>query len=191
MECQDVNPTAAAILGLLHRRPMSGYDLAGEIAGSIGYFWNVTRSQLYRELRDLAERKLIALSAREARDRRVCSITAAGRRVFAGWMAEPSDACIVRQPLLLALFFADHVEPERVREWIVHHRGLRRERLTTYEKLLPRIREVAQYPALSLEFGIALERMTLNWLDLVEKRLPEIAQKKAKRGKRQGPSSAR
>ena len=151
----------------------------------------MTRSQLYRELKDLAERKLISLSAKGARDRRVCSITAAGRRAFAAWMAQPTGACVVRHPLLLALFFADRVEPERVREWIAHHRELRRERLATYEKLLPRVREVAQYPSLSLEFGIAFERMTLRWMDSVEKRLPEIAQRGAKGAQRTGKAPDR
>jgi DNA-binding PadR family transcriptional regulator len=160
---------------------MSGYDLTTEISGSIGYFWNVTRSQLYRELKDLAERKLISLSAKGARDRRVCSLTAAGRRAFEGWIAKPSGACVVRQPLLLALFFAEHVSQNRVRRWIAQHRQLRHERLATYENMLPHVRDAAPYPALSLEFGIHLERMTLEWLDLVEARLPAIAKSRKKK----------
>ncbi|MEO7201612.1 MAG: PadR family transcriptional regulator [Candidatus Tumulicola sp.] len=173
MECQEINATAAAILGLLHRSPMSGYDLAAQIDRSIGYFWNVTRSQLYRETKDLAERRLITLSAKGARDRRVCSLTTAGRRAFAAWIAQPTGLGFVRLPLLLSLFFAEHVEAKRVREWMAHHRKLHVERLAMYEQVLPHIRESAPYPPFCLEFGIEYERMLLRWLRSVEERLPE------------------
>src|SRR2546423_5398362 len=50
-EQQDLNSTAASLLGFLETYgPMSGYDIVGMVEGSIGYFWNVTRSQVYREL---------------------------------------------------------------------------------------------------------------------------------------------
>lgn len=42
--------TSFALLGLLVRSPMSGYDLASLVERSIANFWPVARSQVYGEL---------------------------------------------------------------------------------------------------------------------------------------------
>src|SRR5579884_2662798 len=101
MDGQDLNATAASLLGFLQRRPMSGYELANEVGGSIGYFWNVTRSQLYRELKDLAARGCIALSETGSREKRICTITKSGRAAFAEWIAREPEGELIRFPLLL------------------------------------------------------------------------------------------
>ena len=46
-----LNPTAASLLGFLHHGAASGWDLAAKAQKTIGEFWNVTRSQVYRELK--------------------------------------------------------------------------------------------------------------------------------------------
>src|SRR2546429_256493 len=51
-----LNATAASLLGFLRAGPMTGWDLDQRVKLSIGNFWNVTRSQIYRELRVLTER---------------------------------------------------------------------------------------------------------------------------------------
>lgn len=170
MDGQALNPTAASILGFLQQRPMSGYELANEVAGSIGYFWNITRSQLYREIKDLAARRYIALSETGSRDKRVCTITKTGRAAFAEWIAREPEPELIRYPLLLALFFGDAIEPQRLKSWLETHRERHAERLARYEEMLPQVREHAPYPALTLQFGIEYERMVLSWVDDVLKR---------------------
>ncbi|HKU66933.1 MAG TPA: helix-turn-helix transcriptional regulator [Candidatus Baltobacteraceae bacterium] len=180
MERQDeLNATAASILGFLQQRPMSGYELSAEVAGSIGYFWNVTRSQLYRELKDLAARGYIALSETGAREKRVCSITKPGRKAFAKWISREPEGELIRYPLLLTLFFGDALDPERLRAWLRAHRERHAQRLAHYEQLVPQVRDRAPYPALTLEFGVEYERMVLRWVDklLVEGRLPDNGKK--------------
>ena len=51
-----INPTSASLLGFLYWRPMSGGEIVSAVEESVGHFWNVTRSQIYRELRVLASR---------------------------------------------------------------------------------------------------------------------------------------
>lgn len=180
MDGQDLNPTAASLLGFLQGRPMSGYELANEVAGSIGYFWNVTRSQLYRELKELAARGYITLAETGAREKRVCSITKSGRAAFAAWIAREPDSELIRYPLLLTLFFGDAVDSQTLRAWLAAHRERHVQRLARYEELLPQIREDAPYPALTLEFGIDYERMVITWIDKVlmpEGSLPDNGKK--------------
>ena len=52
---ERLNATAGALLGLLRNGPRLGYDLMAEAEIVIGGFWTITRSQIYRELADLAD----------------------------------------------------------------------------------------------------------------------------------------
>ncbi|MGH6692914.1 MAG: PadR family transcriptional regulator, partial [Gammaproteobacteria bacterium] len=54
-----LNHTAAAVLGHLHRKPMTGWQIAQIVELSLCDFFNVTRSQIYRELHSLAEAGLV------------------------------------------------------------------------------------------------------------------------------------
>jgi PadR family transcriptional regulator AphA len=47
--------TSYGVLGLLTFGAMSGYDLTKQAERSIGYFWTPAKSQVYSELRRLAE----------------------------------------------------------------------------------------------------------------------------------------
>lgn len=163
-----MNPTAASILGFLHDGPMSGYELAGRAAEPIGYFWNVTRSQLYREIKDLESRGLIKTAPAGPRERRVCAITALGRESFSGWIArEPPDE-LIRFPLLLSVFFAESLDAGRLRNWIALHRARHADRLERYRQLLPSVESADPYPAMTLRFAIAYEETVLRWLDSLE-----------------------
>ena len=53
-----------ALLGLLARRPLSGYDLAGQLKVPVVFFWHARISQIYPELA-----RLEAQSALQAANR--------------------------------------------------------------------------------------------------------------------------
>ncbi len=59
MAARPLNPTAASLLGLLHERPMTGWDLVTVPEQRIGNFWTLTRSQVYRELAAMATAGLV------------------------------------------------------------------------------------------------------------------------------------
>src|ERR1700704_5746282 len=82
-----LNSTQGSLLGFLHEHPKTGWDLLQEAQRGLARFWNVTASHLYRELKVLEERRLIAAGELGPRDRRPYSITAAGRAAFAEWIA--------------------------------------------------------------------------------------------------------
>ena len=65
----DLNPTAASLLGYLDLGPLTGWDLDQWVRSSIGNFWNVTRSQIYRELRTLTELGYVEAGEAGRRDR--------------------------------------------------------------------------------------------------------------------------
>jgi DNA-binding PadR family transcriptional regulator len=160
-----INATAASILGLLAREPMSGWELYAAFECSIGQFWSITRSQVYRELQTLAASGLIEIGATGARERRVCSITTAGRATFGRWIAAMPGDEIIRFPLLLSIFFGDYLPRETLAAFCAEHRRKHAAQLAAYEAQLPQAEAAAPFPAQALRFGISYERTVLAWID--------------------------
>ena len=161
----ELNATAASLLGFLRPGPSSGYDLAARIEGSIGNFWNVTRSQIYRELRVLSEAGYVRVGDAGRRERRPYRLTAAGRRAFDACIAREPDHELIRFPLLLTLFFGDRLPPKLLARFLRAHRALHEARLATYRRQAEEIPADARYPGLTLRFGLMYEAMVLRWFD--------------------------
>lgn len=164
---EPVNATAAALLGLLREGAESGYALAQRAEVELGDYWTVTRSQVYRELADLAARGLVTVGESGARSRREHALTVAGRAAFASWLESDPGADVVRIPLLLRLAFADAVPPERLRTLVNTQRAAHAERLAQYQEL-----EAAGLAAggsdrdlVTLRFGLRYEQAVLRWFD--------------------------
>src|SRR3712207_7015289 len=58
-----------ALLGLLAREPLSGYDLAQRLKGRVGFFWQARHSQIYPELGRLEAAGLVRHAVVEQQDR--------------------------------------------------------------------------------------------------------------------------
>ena len=159
----DLNPTAASLLGFLLQGPMTGWELSQTAEQSIGNFWNVTRSQVYRELRSLEAAGLVEAGEAGPRDRRPFLLTDAGRRVFSDWIDRVPGDEIVRFPLLLTVFFRDRVDPARLDRFLHEHELRHLRRLEEYERLARDLTEDSG-PAQVLRFGIEYERTVLRWL---------------------------
>jgi DNA-binding PadR family transcriptional regulator len=178
-EHPDLNSTAASLLGFLESYgPMSGYDIVGMVEGSIGYFWNVTRSQVYRELNRLAEAELVEMGESGARARRPYTITGAGRRAFLNWLALPPGPDIIRLPFLLRYFFGQHLDPQTLRAFVTLHRPQHEQRLQYFQSLIPKLLDEQPFMAHVAELGVAYEETMLAWFDTIPR---EQARQQAKR----------
>ncbi|MGB9376932.1 MAG: PadR family transcriptional regulator, partial [Mycobacteriales bacterium] len=122
MPDRALNATAASLLGFLHRRPLTGWDLVATAESVIGNFWSVTQSQVYRELAAMAEGGLVEAGERGTRARRPYSITVAGRIAFAAWIKRRPGPETIRFPLLLTVAFGRHLTPAQLADVIGHHR---------------------------------------------------------------------
>jgi DNA-binding PadR family transcriptional regulator len=160
-----INATAASLLGFLADGPQSGYTLAAHIERSVGNFWNVTRSQIYRELRTLAAAGYLRIGRTGTRDRRPYSLTPLGRKAFDEWIARTPGEENVRFPLLLTVFFGDHLPPATLAEMLRGFRGRHEARLAAYQQRLPKASKDQPYPARTMRFGAMYEAMVLAWLD--------------------------
>ena len=164
---ERLNATAGALLGLLRAGPLSGYDLVAQADKIIGGFWTITRSQVYRELADLAERGLVKRGAPGPRDRQPFRITAAGRAAFRAWVNTAPEPENLRIPLLLRLTFADEIDPDRLRQILSDHRDVHAGRLDEYRKL-DRDLSAGGVPAdqrVTIAYAIAYEAAVMQWFD--------------------------
>ncbi len=111
------NRSKFAILGMLEICPMSGYDIRKFAAMSIAHFWKEDYGHIYPTLKVLVAEGL-ALKIEEAHAGKVArhlySITEAGSRSLAAWLAEKPNPPNLRIELLLKVFLGWKIEPERL-----------------------------------------------------------------------------
>ena len=161
----ELNATAASLLGFLQMGPKSGYELAAAIENSIGNFWNITRSQVYRELALLEASGYVRVGKIGARERKPYASTPRGRRAFDAWIArEPADD-ITRSPLLFALFFGDRIDRATLARFLREHRARHERKLAEYRDRLPELERQYPFPAYTMRYGLMREEMILAWFE--------------------------
>ena len=172
MECKGrtvsdrpLNSTAASLLGFLTSGPSSGWDLLRTARISIGRFWNITSSQLYRELTALDRDGLIRAGTSGARDRRPFRLTARGRKAFDRWLRQPAGDEQIRHPLLLTISFGRHLPAAELGRFIADHRAVHVERLAGYLATREAVPTDDVFLGATLDFGIRYEQAVLEWFD--------------------------
>ena len=127
-----------AILGLLSREDLSGYDLTRRMAGRVGYFWSARHSQIYPELAKLEDGYYVThnvVEQRERPDKKVYEITAEGLNALKDWVTQPPVQRPIRDELTLkaySVWLADKEKATRLfREEELRHE----EQLAHYEEL--------------------------------------------------------
>jgi DNA-binding PadR family transcriptional regulator len=165
MSTVEINATAASLLGFLHAGPMTGWDLDRTVATTISNFWNVTRSQVYRELRTLADLNLVEAGDAGPRERRPYTITQAGREAFARWIALDPGPAIIRFPFLLTIFFAEHIPADRLAQIVDKEKEYHVQALQHFRTLQEVYWDRAPWVAEVVRFAIGYQQHILNWLD--------------------------
>jgi PadR family transcriptional regulator, regulatory protein AphA len=126
MSRSTLTPSAFAVLGLLARRPSSGYELGTRAAASIDYFWPLTRTHIYGELAKLEALGYVVgveVAQEHLPDKRVFSVTPEGARALDNWL-DNSDPGVPRprQPMLVKLFFGERIAPDQAAALLTRYR---------------------------------------------------------------------
>lgn len=99
-----------AILALLARAPGHGYDLKSQLEGEFGAAWpTVNVGQVYSTLGRLERDGLVASEAvvqASRPEKRVYSITEAGREALRGWLRSPAEAPRLTDDIFMKLLLA-------------------------------------------------------------------------------------
>lgn len=165
MADSGLNPTAAALLGLLHEGPMTGGQLMAAAVKRLGPYWSMTRSQVYRELPALAEAGFVKLGKPGARSSQPYSLTPAGKRAFIRWLGDPPAREVLRSPLALRVAFGGHQAPAQLQQAYSHSTEFHNASLTEAREQAKEARRTGdEYGAAALELAAAYHRAALAWL---------------------------
>jgi DNA-binding PadR family transcriptional regulator len=106
-----------AILGLLARESLTGYDLTKRFDTTIAFFWSAKHSQIYPELAALTKEGLVTfevVTQTSKPNKKVYTITPDGLQALADWVAEPREKRTVKDPMLLRAWTIGTVDPDLV-----------------------------------------------------------------------------
>lgn len=107
-----------AILGLLSKKDMSGYDITGEFKEEIGQFWSAKHSQIYIELKKLLSENLISQyieMSGEKLERKMYRLTSEGKKELEQWLVVPDETIETEKDVfILKLYFIKHIPKDKV-----------------------------------------------------------------------------
>ena len=172
------------LLGLV-REPCSGYDLKTVFDRSLSYFWPADQSQIYRTLKRLTAKRLLRVQIQasdKGPDRRVYSLTAAGRRQLRRWLASGPSFGDERFTYVAQLFFmAEQRDLNVTLRFVKQARDAFQERLQTFRRIDREWRaDSATYPPIASDDGFHMHltlRMGLHRTESAMKWCNETAQR--------------
>jgi DNA-binding PadR family transcriptional regulator len=166
-----------AILELLHRKPLSGYELKRRFQGSIVFFWRANHSQIYLELKRMEKAGLV-VSNQVPQDgrptKKVYAVTAKGLGALVQWLRGKPKLQSVKDEMLLKCFAFNLIAPDEAAAQLIHHRKLHEARLEHYLKIKQQLEArhddlletsdpILFWNVLCLRQAIASERMYIGW----------------------------
>lgn len=167
------------ILTMLARRKMTGYEIAREFDQVYKYFWTATHQQIYRELGKLHEDECVSfreVPQKGKPDKKLYSITKAGRAELKDWLAKPCDPYRPKFEFMVKLLGGTVVSQPAVRQEVERVKtetdafleqtkmmereclGLPFESMSEYERML----------YLGLRRGLLMIQAQHDWLEEVE-----------------------
>ena len=177
------------ILGLLNYGDKTGYEIMTVFRDSLKHFWTAQTSQIYRELQRMEKDGWISrrpVSQTGKPDKKVYSITAAGREELLRWLREDNLPNGVRNPFLMKTFFMGELPAE---ENLAFFRAFREAsvfpddgkqasaKAELYRQAVKHP-EKAIYWKLTIEFGRRYEKMQREWCEYCIRELEELQRRK-------------
>lgn len=164
-----------AILSALIDRPCSGYDLAKQFDGSVGFFWHASHQQIYRELTKLEQQAFVtaeAIAQEGKPDKKIYRVTAAGNAQLKEWIAQPSKCLPTKDDLLVKLFVGYLVPPKTMGATLEYERAQHVATLEAYRAIEQQyfsnpeaMAIAARFQYITLRNGIHYETSWLTWCD--------------------------
>jgi DNA-binding PadR family transcriptional regulator len=169
------------ILALVAQKPSTGYEITHEFDAVSSFFWRATHQQIYRELAALAEDGLLRFKA----VKKVYSITAKGRKAFAAWFAEAGSPPRQTDPLMIKFFSGELGGIDELRNQLrlaraAHEARLKRLEAVEAEHYGEPVAEMPRWKQciyLTLQLGLARERVWLEWADMSDRVLAKGARR--------------
>ena len=173
------------LLTSLLEKPSTGIDLGRRFDRSMGFFWNATHQQIYRELSQMLEKGWISTLENDDTNSRkkTYQVEQAGRIALAEWMLEQSPPAQLREELMVRLRAEAQLGGDTTLPELERHLLLHQEKLKTYQAIFNKDFAAADdnnrtlyIHKMILQLGIDLEIGWIHWLDTIIPRLKQFQQ---------------
>lgn len=170
----DPSASTYVVLGLLAKRPGSGYDLAALAERSLAHFWPISRSQLYSELPRLEElgwARGVPVAQDRYPDKRVYQPTAEGLDALRAWLdTEGHEGRRTKDGVLLKVFLGAFMSPDRLERMLDEYRDAAARRRAELAALADDLggqepTEARRFGLVALRHGILQAEATITWAE--------------------------
>lgn len=164
------------LLTSLIEKPTTGIGLARRFDRSMGFFWNATHQQIYRELSSMLKKGWISTLEDEENSGRTKTyqVESAGREELANWMVQHSEPAQLREELMVRLRAEAQLGGNGVLPELEQHLELHQQRLKLYEAIYAKdfagkndTDRTLYIHKMILKLGIESEQGWIRWLEQV------------------------
>ena len=165
---------AHVLLTSLIEKPSTGIELARRFDRSMGFFWNATHQQIYRELSAMQSKGWISTIEDDGATSRKKTYQAEqlGRTELADWLVKQSPPAQLREELMVRLRVEAQLGGNTVLPELVRHLILHKEKLQIYQSIFAKDFGHAEendrtlyIHRMILQLGINLECGWIEWLE--------------------------
>lgn len=162
---------AYAILGFLQQEERTGYDLKIDCFDRcMAYLWAADQAQIYKTLDKLVAQGWITCRVEIQHDRpnrKIYSLTATGEAELTKWLGCHQPLPIIREPLLVQLYFASQLPNAAIAQLLEQQLIAREEKLAKCKEInLPSLDSSREQilQRLVVDLAIAREQTYIDWL---------------------------
>ena len=167
---------AHVLLTSLIEKPSTGSELARRFDRSMGFFWNATHQQIYRELSGMQKKAWISTieNSNDTGRKKTYQVEQLGREQLAEWMVKQSPPAQLREELMVRLRAEAQLGSNLVLPELERHLQLHQKNLKTYQHIFDKDFSMTlehdrtlYIHKMILQLGIDLENGWIKWLEIV------------------------
>ena len=171
---------AHVLLTSLLEKPSTGFELARRFDRSMGFFWNATHQQIYRELNSMLKKGWISpLEEQTTHSRKkTYQVEQLGRIQLASWIQQQSEPAQLRDDLMVRLRAEAQLGGNTILPELERHLGLHKEKLALYQAIHDKdfkhhepTNRILFIHKMILELGISKE---MEWIKWLEQMIPQL-----------------
>lgn len=169
------------LLTSLLEKPSTGFELARRFDRSMGFFWNATHQQIYRELNVMLKKQWISTidNGNSSNSRKkTYQVEQNGRIELAAWLIQQSEPAQLRDDLMVRLRAEAQLGGNKILPELKRHLQLHEEKLKLYQSIFEKDEKNTQsnhrvlyIHKMILQLGITMESEWVRWLETV---IPEL-----------------
>ena len=165
---------AHVLLTSLIEKPSSGFELERRFDRSMGFFWNATHQQIYRELAAMHKKGWISVieDRSDTGRKKTYQVEQLGRTELADWMVKQSPPAQLREELMVRLRAEAQMGSNTVLPELERHLELHQQKLKTYQYIYEKdfkqdngLDRTLYIHKMILQLGINLEVGWIEWLE--------------------------